>query len=100
DAGANSLILTGSNFSTLLESSESAATDIKGRLDWTKLSWDINGDDGTTTNVSFTLADIASAKVVNNSIMIIALTDAKAALASPKIWRGMPRPPMPKPTPS
>jgi hypothetical protein len=79
DAGANSLTLTGSNFSTLLESSESAATDIKGRLDWSKLSWDINGDNATTANVGFTLADIASAKVIDGTHLSIVLTSAEAA---------------------
>jgi len=57
----DTLVLTGTNYNTLLETSESATTDIKARLDWTKLSWDINGDNATTADVSFALSDISSA---------------------------------------
>lgn len=74
---SNTLKLTGTNFNTLLAASETAATDIKARLDWTKLSWDIDGDDGTTANVSFALSDISSAKVASGTTMIVVLTDAK-----------------------
>ncbi|MFD2110464.1 cadherin repeat domain-containing protein, partial [Thiorhodococcus fuscus] len=72
------LTLTGTHFDDLLESGEGANTDIKGRLDWSKLSWDINGDDATTTNVGFTLADIGSAKVTDASHLSIVLTQPKA----------------------
>lgn len=75
---SNTLTLTGTNFETLLSGAETAATDIKSRLDWTKLSWDINGDDGTTQDVSFALSDINSAKVTNGTTLTIMLTDAKA----------------------
>ncbi|WP_306606647.1 ELWxxDGT repeat protein, partial [Azonexus sp.] len=74
----NTLKLIGTNFDTLLSASEDATTDIKVRLDWSKLSWDINGDDGTTADVSFALSDISSAKVTNGTTLAIVLADAKA----------------------
>jgi hypothetical protein len=70
-------VLTGTNYSTLLKTGEDASTDIKGRLDWSKLSWDINGDNATTADVSFTLADISSAKVTDGTRLSIVLTSAK-----------------------
>jgi hypothetical protein len=73
------LVLTGTNFNTLLESSETASTDIKARLDWSKLSWDINGDDVTTADVSFALADISSAVVTNGTHLTVVLSTAKGA---------------------
>ena len=80
-ASTNTLVLTGTNYNTLLESSlfESASTDIKARLDWSKLTWDINGDDNTTGNVSFTLTDITSAKVTTSTTLTIVLATAKDA---------------------
>ena len=80
-SSTNTLVLTGTNYNTLLESSlfESASTDIKARLDWSKLTWDINGDDNTTGNVSFTLTDITSAKVTTSTTLTIVLATAKDA---------------------
>ena len=78
-ASTDTLILTGTNFSTLLEAGENASTDIKARLDWTKLLWDINGDNDTTANVSFVEGDITSAKVSNGTILTIVLTGTKAS---------------------
>jgi hypothetical protein len=77
-AASDTLVLTGTNHNTLLETSESATTDIKARLDWTKLSWDINGDNATTADVSFALSDIASAKVTDSTHLTIVLNGAKA----------------------
>lgn len=79
DEDSNTLTITGANYDTLLESGETASTDIKGRLDWSKLVWDINGDDAVTTNVTFTASDISSAKVTNATTLTIKLTDAKGA---------------------
>ncbi len=78
NALSDTLVLTGTNYNTLLETSESATTDIKDRLDWTKLSWDINGDNATTADVSFALSDIASAKVTDRNNLTIVLNSAKA----------------------
>jgi hypothetical protein len=73
----DTLVLTGTNFATLLETGETASTDIKARLDWSKLSWDINGDDATTANVSFVLADISSAVVTDGTHLTVVLSTAK-----------------------
>jgi hypothetical protein len=73
----NTLVLTGTNFNSLLEASETATTDIKARLDWSKLSWDINGDDATTANVSFALGDISSAVVTDGTHLTVVLSTAK-----------------------
>jgi hypothetical protein len=79
-ASTNTLVLSaGGNLTTLLQAGEASATDIKERLDWSKLSWDINGDDAITTDVSFALTDISS--VVTNSggnRLTIVLTADKA----------------------
>lgn len=79
EAATQTLTLSGSNFATLHEPGEDATTDVKARLDWSKLSWDINADNATTADVSFTLADIASAKVVNGTTLSIVLSGAKAS---------------------
>jgi hypothetical protein len=76
-ATTDTLVLTGTNFSTLLQTGETAATNIKARLDWTKLSWDINGDNATTADVSFTVFDINSAKVTNDTHLEIVLISQK-----------------------
>jgi hypothetical protein len=76
-ASTNTLVLTGTNYNTLLESSETASTDIKGRLDWSKLSWDINGDNATTADVAFSLGDITSAVVTDATHLTIVLASAK-----------------------
>ena len=76
-SATNTLVLTGTNFATLLETGETASTDIKARLDWSKLSWDINGDNATTANVSFALADISSAVVTDGTHLTVVLSTAK-----------------------
>ena len=75
-ASTDTLVLTGTNYSTLLEAGETAATDIKARLDWTKLSWDIDGDNAATADVSFALSDISSAKVTDGTHLTIVLASA------------------------
>ncbi|MDO9139751.1 MAG: Ig-like domain-containing protein, partial [Methylobacter sp.] len=72
----NTITVTGTGFSTLLESSENADTEIKARLDWSKLTWDIDNDD--TDNVSFAVGDISSAKVTSGTTLTIVLGSDKA----------------------
>jgi hypothetical protein len=72
------LVLTGTHFDSLLETGETASTDIKARLDWSKLSWDYNGDNGTTADTSFQLSDISSAKVTDATHLTVVLTNTKA----------------------
>lgn len=74
DEATNTLTLIGADFNTLLETGEDATTDIKGRLDWTKLVWKING----SSDVTFASTDIDSAKATANTTLAIKLTTNKA----------------------
>jgi len=78
DAANNKITLTGTNFNTLLESSEDATTDIKDRLDWSKMSWVVNGN-GSSESVSFANEYFDSAKVVSSTTLEIIAKDASAA---------------------
>jgi hypothetical protein len=50
-------------------------------LNWSNLSWDINGDDGTAANASFTQSSITSVNVTNASTLTVTLTSGgKTAL--------------------
>jgi len=76
----NALILVGTNFSSLLTAGENAGTDIKARLDWTKLSYDFDSDTAHgSTDTGFTLADIESVYVLSDNTLHITLTSGKAA---------------------
>ncbi len=77
-SGNNTLVLTGAHYDTLLSTGETASTDIKGRLDWNKLVWDINGDDASTANVGFAVGDITSAVVTGSNTLTVTLTATKA----------------------
>jgi len=77
DAATNVLTFTGTAMSTLLSGSETASTDIKGNLDWSKLQWDIDSDN--TGNITFSEGDIASALAVDAATLEVTLTSAKAA---------------------
>jgi hypothetical protein len=78
-SSTNTLVLTGSNYSSLLQTGETASTDIKARLDWSKLSWDIDGNTTGTTDIGFALSDISSAKVTDSTHLTIVLSNAKAS---------------------
>ena len=78
DAMSNTLVITGSNFNTLLTSGETASSDIKSNLNWDRLSWDIDGDDAVTANVGFLVAYIPSAKAPCNTPLTIVLGRTKA----------------------
>ncbi len=82
DAGSDSLTLTGANMLTLLSTGESVGDDIKGNLDWSKLVWDSNGDDGVTANTTFAEGDIASAIVLDDSTLQIVLADGDNTVES------------------
>lgn len=73
DAATDTLVLTGTKFTTA-----AASGDIKGQLDWDKIVWDINGDGATTADVTFAAADITSATVTNDTTLTIVLTSTKA----------------------
>lgn len=78
DSKTNNFDLYGSGFSTLLEYDEGATTDIKEKIDFTKLIWDIDGDDDETTVsiVSFSQSDVVIAKVIDdNQLKIVFNSD-------------------------
>jgi hypothetical protein len=78
DGSTGALTLTGENFDSL---GVANGADVKSYLDWSKLSWDIDGDNVTTANVSFSSSDITSAIVTNAQTLTITLTStAKTAL--------------------
>lgn len=78
DSTGNTLVFSGVDFDEVLHADEDHTTDIKERLDWSKLTWDHNSDNDSTNNVSFKLKDIASAYVVNSTDLNITLTNDKA----------------------
>ena len=89
---SRTIVLTGTDFSTLLDAGETATTNIKARLDWSKLSYDFDGNDtgvdGSTylgadgklygARGAFTVNDIESAFVTNDTTLTIKHTSAKA----------------------
>ena len=75
----DTLVITGTNFDTLLSGSENSSTNIKARLDWTKLVWDTDGDGTTTPNQTFALADISTVKVTDSTHLSITLGASKAS---------------------
>ena len=76
----DALNLDGTQYSSLLASNEAVGTtNIVARLDWSKLTWDINGDNATTANVQFLASDILTAIVISNNNGRVTLTSAKAA---------------------
>ncbi|ABM04554.1 hemagglutinin/hemolysin-related protein [Psychromonas ingrahamii 37] len=75
----NTLVLTGTNITTLLSGAEDVNTDLKANLNWSKLHWDMDNDNNDTNNVPFTVDDIKSAVATNNSTFTITLNDSKAA---------------------
>ncbi len=78
DANSDTLTLSGADFDTLLEDWEDPTTDIKERLDWSKVVWDVNGDGAATADVYFSAEDIASAVVTDAGTLTVVLASAKA----------------------
>ena len=87
---SNTIILTGTNFNSLLETSETSATNIVSRLDWSKLIWDINGDGVTSPDVTFVQSDIVSVFVTSATSLRIVLSDTKASALETAIGFGVP----------
>ena len=63
------ITLTGTSFNSI----ESATTDIKAQLDWTKFNWDIDGDGTTSNGVTFVAGDITSAVKTSDTQLTITL---------------------------
>ena len=76
NAGTHTLTLTGTNMNTLLSAGEDAATDMASNFDWSKLQWDVDSDD--TDNIGFSEIDILSVMVVDDTTLVITLSEAKA----------------------
>ena len=71
------ITITGENFDSI---NASNGADVKSYLNWSNLSWDIDGD-STSTDFAFTEAKIASAILTNETTLTVTLTsDAKTAL--------------------
>ena len=87
-SSSDTLVITGSQFLSLLSNGEGATTNIATRLDWGKLKWDINGDDAKTADVQFLASDILSAVVENDTDLIVTLTAVKAAALEASRWYG------------
>ena len=88
-AGAltRTMVINGTNFNQLLDMVNSGdtmganGTDIKARLDWSKFTYDFDGNstNGVQTAAAgtFTLADIESARVTSSNTLAIKFTNAK-----------------------
>ncbi len=70
---AKTLILTGTGFDTIA----TIGTDVKSYMDWDKFVWDINGDDGTTTDITFTATEFSSVEITSDTVLTLNLTAAK-----------------------
>ena len=80
DGATGVITLTGTNFDTL---GVANGTDVKSQVNWSKLSWDINGDGTTTSDVTFSESDVTTAVITNSTTLTITLTSTKAtALAA------------------
>ncbi|MEW6219696.1 MAG: Calx-beta domain-containing protein [Thermodesulfobacteriota bacterium] len=73
NAATDTLTITGTSFDTIA----AVSTDIKGYVDWSKLVWDVNGDGGTSANISFVLGDVTSLTVTNATTLTLVFTSAK-----------------------
>ncbi|MDH3326500.1 MAG: CSLREA domain-containing protein, partial [Gammaproteobacteria bacterium] len=77
-SATDTMVITGTNFLTIA----AATTDIKAYVDWTKFIWDINGDNGVTTDIpAFTLAThITSLTVTNGTTLTLVFKAAGGTL--------------------
>jgi len=74
DADSNTMTITGSDFTTIA----SADTEIKAYVDWTKFVWDINGDGGTTADITFVEGDVVSLTVTDDTTLTLVFTADKS----------------------
>ena len=71
----NTLVIRGANFASIA----SVGTDIKDYVDWSKLVWDVNSDDGITSDIAFSIADVTSLIITNDTTLTLAFSDAKGS---------------------
>ena len=74
DGTTGVITLTGTNFDTL---GLANGSNVLSQLDLTKLSWDIDGDNATTANVSIASSDLSSAVVTNATTLSLTLSSSK-----------------------
>ena len=80
-SSTGTLTLVGRNFDWI--GAANSSTDIKSKIDATKLTWDINADNSTTADKVFSNSDISAAYVIDPAVIRVTLTsDAKADLAA------------------
>ena len=80
----NALSITGAGIESLLLPNEGSSTDIKSRLDWTKLSWDVAG-----STITFTSNDIETVRVTDTSCLQINFSlDGVSKLAAAAVDAG------------
>ncbi|MFM7074088.1 MAG: hypothetical protein ACKO38_20065 [Planctomycetota bacterium] len=71
------LSVRGAGLYSLLSMGETVASDIRGRLDWSKLRWDTKSDGSAA--VTFTLDDVRFARVASDERIVMGLNPAKQA---------------------
>ena len=76
-SSAGVLVLRGLGFSSLLSPGESADMDLTSRLDWTKLSWRVVDENGTSTDISFSAEDIDSVFAMGDGELHIRIDSSK-----------------------
>jgi len=87
------LTFTGANFNSLKQIGETASTDIKSRLDWTKLSYDVDSDTALggdrSLDLVFASGNITSAKVTADGTLTVVLTSATSTSITGKTNSGL-----------
>lgn len=74
DADERTITLTGENLDYLGEIGEN----VKTRIDWTKIVWDVNGDGDTTENIDFELENVSTV-LASETTLVIHLTGQKTS---------------------
>lgn len=72
---ARRLTITGTNFSTYAD----IGADIKDVVDWNSFTWDINGDNGTSTDMKFVNSDVLSLLVSSDTQLSMIIAPGRAA---------------------
>lgn len=73
DADERTITLVGENLDYLGDIGEN----VKSRIDWTKIIWDVNGDGDVTDNIDFELQDVSTV-LTSESTLVIHLTGQKS----------------------
>ena len=75
DAQNKTITLTGTDFTF----TGSIGSDVNSNMDWSKFVWDINGDNGTTPDITFSSTDFDSVIVTSSTTLTLNLTPEKSA---------------------